>query len=184
MNFLTPAEAAKRLRVSPITLRQWSRMGLIQARVTAGGHRRYPVSEIDRLLERHDRPNGTPRKIMIVDDDALLTEILEDFLSHLGMNLAIAVAHNGFDAGRLLVAFKPDIMLLDLKMPGLDGFDVCHQVKSDPTTESTRVIAMTGYPTAENVARILAAGAEVCLPKPVDHAALLAHLHLSVTEQH
>jgi two-component system cell cycle response regulator len=63
-------------------------------------------------------------------------------------------------------------------MPGMDGFEVCRRVKNDPATATIRVIAMTGYPTEENIKRILAAGAESCMTKPVDHAELLAVLDL------
>lgn len=173
MDLLTPAEAAKRLRVSPITLRKWADSGLIVATVTAGGHRRYPAAEVERMLRNGTRKERAT-KVMIVDDDALMIELVRDFLLESGRSLDIEVANDGFDAGRKLVAFEPDVMLLDLMMPGLDGFEVCRRVKAMPATKSTRVLAMTGYPTADNIARILAEGAEICLTKPMDRDALLA----------
>jgi CheY-like chemotaxis protein len=70
-------------------------------------------------------------------------------------------------------------MLLDLMMPGMDGFEVCSRLKADNATKNIRVVAMTGYPSDENVNRILAAGAECCLAKPLDREKLLAVLGLS-----
>ena len=178
MDFLTPTEAAKHLRVSPITLRKWADKGLIQTLTTLGGHRRYPLSEVKRLLLRKNQPGVKPLQIMIVDDDPFVPEVLQEFLSSLATPLAVEIANNGFEAGRKLGTCMPDIILLDLMMPGMDGFDVCRRVKNDPATARIRVIAMTGYPSEENIQRILSAGAEACLAKPVDHAELLAALNL------
>lgn len=176
---LTPAELAKRLRVSPITLRKWANMGLIQSHTTLGGHRRYPLSEVERLLRRDSLPRNSRLQIMIVDDDPFVSAILRDFLSNLSTSIVVEIASDGFAAGRKLATFMPDIILLDLMMPGMNGFEVCRQIKSESTTAQIRVIAMTGYPTEENIKRILSAGAEGCLAKPVDHGELLAALNLT-----
>lgn len=179
MNLLTPTEAATRLSVSPITLRKWADKGLIKVITTLGGHRRYPLAEVERLLRRQSHQGESPLKIMIVDDDRFVSEILQEFLSSLSLTVVVEIANDGFEAGRKLTIFMPDIILLDLMMPGLNGFDVCQRVKKDPATARIRVIAMTGYPTEENIKRILSAGAEACLAKPVEHSELLAALNLS-----
>ena len=179
MTLLTPAEAARRLRVAPVTLRMWADKGLLRSHVTAGGHRRYPESEVERLLKMSEVTSKSSAKIMIVDDDTFTAEILQDFLSDLASPPVIEVAHDGFEAGRKLLEFQPDIILLDLMMPGLDGFSVCHQVKNDRTTAHIRIIAITGQASEENIKRILSEGAEACLAKPVDHTELLATLKLA-----
>ena len=76
------------------------------------------------------------------------------------------------EAGRLVATFKPDVVLLDLRMPGMDGFQVCRTVKADPETSNTVVIAMTGYYTPETEARILECGAMRCIAKPIEPSAL------------
>jgi len=176
--FLTPAEAAHRLRVSPITLRSWAEKGLIQVQVTAGGHRRYPLAEIERLLQRQRQPENSPLRIMVVDDDPFILALLQKFLSSQVTPVSIETANDGFEAGRKLASFKPDVLLLDLMMPKMDGFDVCRQIKNDPATAFIRVIAMSGNPDQENVERILSLGAETCLSKPIDTAELLTTLGL------
>lgn len=175
---LTPAELAKRLGVSPITLRKWANMGLLQSQATLGGHRRYPLSEVERLLQRHNRQQSPQIQIMIVDDDLFVSAILREFLTGLSPSITVGIANDGFAAGRQVSTFRPDIILLDLMMPGMNGFEVCHQIKSAPSTARIRVIAMTGYPTEENIKRVQAAGAEACLAKPVDNSELLAVLNL------
>lgn len=173
---LTPAELAKRLGVSPITLRKWANMGLLRSQTTVGGHRRYPLSEVERLLQRQSQPSNSQLQIMIVDDDPFVSTILQDFLSGLSKSIVVEIANDGFAAGRKLATFMPGIILLDLMMPGMNGFEVCRQIKNDPSTAQIRVIAMTGYPTEENIKQILSAGAEACIAKPVDHSELLAVL--------
>lgn len=177
-DLLTPTEAAKRLSVSPITLRKWADKGLIRVVTTLGGHRRYPPGEVERLLKRQNLPDGSPTRIMIVDDDPFLAEVLRETLFSLSASTVVEIANDGFDAGRKLTSFMPDIILLDLMMPGLDGFDVCSSVKNDPATAQMRVIAITGYPSDENIKRILSAGAEACLPKPINSDQLLHALNL------
>ena len=63
---------------------------------------------------------------------------------------------------------SPDLILLDIMMEGMDGFEVCRTIKSDPTLNGTRVLIMTGYDTPENKARALQEGADAYLPKSVD----------------
>ncbi len=178
--YLTPNEAAALLMVAPATLRVWADKGLLKALTTAGGHRRFLRDELERF--RHDQGlDSRVQRILIVDDEAPLARYLSALLSGFA-GVTTCTASEGFSAGRLVQTFRPHTLLLDLMMPGLDGFQVCEQIKSDPTTRSTRVIAMTGYPSAENVERILAAGAEACLSKPLDEDRLLEMLKLTDLE--
>ena len=72
-----------------------------------------------------------------------------------------------FEAGELMQKTKPDLILLDLMMPNIDGFTVCQHIKSNEDTKNINVITMTGYPSDENVERIKKAGAITCLAKPI-----------------
>jgi len=114
-----------------------------------------------------------------VEDDHQVADFLTVFFSTHPQALETDVAHDGFDAGRKATEFKPDVILLDLMMPGLDGFDVCRRIKSSPTTKMIEIIAMTGYYNDENVERILACGAKACLRKPLDTSQLVLELGLS-----
>jgi CheY-like chemotaxis protein len=68
--------------------------------------------------------------------------------------------------------------VLDLMMPGMDGFEVCRRLRERPTLNHIRIVAITGFANAENVERVLAAGADACLPKPLDSDRLVAELGL------
>lgn len=183
-SYLTPNEVAALLMVAPATLRVWAEKGLIRAQTTAGGHRRFLRDEVERFrLQQAGGKPAEPRRLLIVDDDHALCRYLTALIATLPEPPLTAVAHDGFEAGRKLVAFRPQTVLLDLMMPGIDGCAVCHQIKQDEATRGIRVIAMTGYATPENVERVLAAGAEVCLAKPIDEERLLGLLGLGATQR-
>jgi CheY-like chemotaxis protein len=176
--YLTPQQVADKLLVSPITVRGWALRGLLKAEVTPGGHRRFLASEVERFaLERHHHGDHTQMRVLIVDDNQSLARYLQDFLST--HNLITETAFDGFDAGWKLQSFHPEVLLLDLMMPRLNGFDVCRQIKENPETNAMRIIAMTGYPSPSNESRVISEGAECCLNKPIDEIALLEAIGIS-----
>jgi len=116
--------------------------------------------------------------VLIVDDDPAFTEFLTEILAAADSPVISQVASEGFSAGLKVRKFKPQIILLDLKMPGLDGFQVCRLLKAEPTTRQIRVIMMTGYSTPENVENAILAGAEACINKPLDVKEFFKHIGL------
>lgn len=178
-SYMTPNEVAELLLVSPITVRQWAQKGLIDAVMTPGGHRRFTREAIETFAQNRGLELKWPdeddliTRILVVDDDTQLNQFLRELLENQPIPVKTESAINGFDAGVKVECFKPHILLLDLMMPGLDGFEVCQILKDDPQRSSIRIVAMTGYPTAKNVQRIKEAGAEICLNKPLDTKLLL-----------
>ena len=180
LEYLTPKQVAELLMVSPITVRQWAQKGLLKAEITAGGHRRFFRHEIDRFARERgltfNTQSSNKLKILVVDDDKLLTEYLIEILECYPEVDEVDAAHDGFDAGIKIISFKPDVVFLDLIMPNLDGFNVCQKLKEVPSTRAIRVIAMTGSYSEENVQRIIAYGAETCLEKPLTNKEILTAL--------
>ena len=178
--YMTPNEVAEFLMVSPVTVRQWAQKGLLKAVTTAGGHRRFMAEDVDAFAkERGIQPQSKGSiRVLVVDDNRSFARYLVDLLATLPESIVVSTAHDGFDAGRKVHLFNPDIVLLDLKMPGLDGFAVCQQIKDDPVSQDIRVIAMTGYFTPENELKIRQAGAEACLSKPFDKQVLFQAMGL------
>ena len=178
-HYLTPNEVAELLMVSPVTIRQWAQKGKLEAMTTAGGHRRFALETIEKFAAEnnlnlhHKTDKGT--RILIVDDDVELAEFLKDLLSQRYGTLQIRLAHDGFSAGSILERFSPDIVLLDLMMPQMDGFEVCHTIKKGEH-KNVRIIAMSGFCNKENLQRIINEGAECCLKKPFSTSVLLTAL--------
>ena len=175
----TTFETAKLCHVSPLSIINWVNAGRLAAFRTPGGHRR--IRRDDLILFMQD--NGIPlpdelqdgsglSKVLVVDDEASIREVLAEHLSTRPRAYEVMTAADGFEAGRLVATFRPDIVLLDLKMPGLDGFQICRTIKADPDSSRTVVIAMTGYHSAETESRILECGAVHCFSKPIEPSKL------------
>lgn len=186
-NYLTPNEVADMLMVSPVTVRQWAQKGMLTSLTTPGGHRRYTKQHIELFARKHGisflPPAHDNLRILIVDDDEQLARYIYEVLSIHPDEIKLQTAPNGFEAGCQIQAFKPDIILLDLMMPGLDGFSVCRLLKDDPGSSAIRIIAMTGYHTPDNVEQVINAGAETCLAKPLQLDALFEAIGI-ITPEH
>ena len=179
----TTFDAAKLCHVSPLSIINWVNAGRLPAFRTPGGHRRIRREDLVKFMRDNGMPipeelregSGRPR-VLVVDDEASIREVLSEHLSGRSQPYEVMTAADGFEAGRLVATFRPDVVLLDLRMPGMDGFQVCRTIKADPETSSTVVIAMTGYYTPETEARILECGAMRCLAKPIEPSALATQI--------
>ena len=179
----TTFEAAKICHVSPLSIINWVNAGRLAAFRTPGGHRRIRRDDLVRFMRENGMPlpeelregSGRPR-ILVVDDEPGVRDVIAEHLNLRPKPYEVMTGANGFEAGRIVATWKPDIVLLDLRMPGLDGFQVCRTIKADPESSSTVVIAMTGYYTPETEARILECGALRCFAKPLEPATLAAFI--------
>lgn len=176
-SYFTASEVARLLLVSTNSVRVWTNKGLLKTELTLGGHRRFPRSEIERLVhERQAQSQGTKPdalRILIIDDDEALCEIMEAGIKHAMPQAQVAIANDGFSGGMLARSTNPEVILLDLRMPGLDGFQICKMLKADEVTRRIRIIAISGSPSEADGEHICEAGAEVLLAKPIDIAGLL-----------
>lgn len=177
----TTFEAAKLCHVSPLSIINWVNAGRIPAFRTPGGHRRIRREDLARFMRENGIPlpeelrDGSGRsRVLVVDDEASIRDIFSESLSQRASPYEVMTAADGFEAGRLVATFRPDVVLLDLRMPGLDGFQVCRTIKGDSETASTVVIAMTGYHTHETESRIVECGAVRCLSKPIEPSVVAA----------
>jgi excisionase family DNA binding protein len=185
----TTFETAKLCHVSPLSIINWVNAGRLAAFRTPGGHRRIRREDLIRFMRENGIPlpeelrEGSGRsKILVVDDESSIRDVLAEHLTTRSNPYEVLTAADGFEAGRLVATFRPDVVLLDLRMPGLDGFQICRTIKADPETSNTVVIAMTGFYSPETEARILECGAIRCFAKPVESSTLSAFID-SVFEQ-
>lgn len=159
--------------VTPTTVIRWIEDGLIPAFKTVGGHRRVRREDLERVCQERGIPFTVPTgdevgRLLVIDDEPVVLDLVRDVLKDLSHQFDVEVARDAFDAGRLVATFRPQLIFLDLMMPGVDGFEVCARLKRDASTMHTEIIAITGYYTEANMERILAAGASACLKKPLD----------------
>lgn len=167
--YLTPQEVAEMLMVSPVTVRQWAQKGGLKAFTTPGGHRRFHRNDVQAFAANRGikSSNRNKRKLLIVDDDALLAGFLHEVFQKTEEEYDVKVVHDGFSAGSFIQSFLPDVILLDIMMPGVNGIQVCTFLKQNPETEHIHVIAMTGFHEDDVIQQMLDAGAAMCLKKPI-----------------
>jgi excisionase family DNA binding protein len=179
---LTPNQAAEMLMVSPATVRLWAAKGHLKALTTPGGHRRFRMTDINNFAQfqgitlNYDEDNTV--SILIVDDDVQFSSYLSELLPSFNSRINVKVANDGFEAGKLVHIFKPDMVLMDLMMPTMDGFETCKNLKEDAETKHIRIIGMTGFGSKDNISKILSLGAESCLTKPIDEDELESHVQI------
>ncbi|MFT5083500.1 MAG: excisionase family DNA binding protein [Lentisphaeria bacterium] len=174
-DYLTPKETADMLRVSPITIRVWAQKGFLAASTTVGGHRRFERDEVERFARDKgiELVRNTAVRALIVDDDDDHRELVVDVIMEFLPDVVLETAKDGFEAGQKIGTFRPTVVILDLMMPGVDGFKVCRTIKQSEATAHVRVIGMTGFLTDENVRKVKFAGAELCMEKPLNFARLV-----------
>jgi DNA-binding response OmpR family regulator len=110
-------------------------------------------------------------RILVVDDEPEITEIVETFLMETGYN--VAVENSPHEAVSKARAFKPDVILLDIMMPGVDGYDICQQLKSDPEFANTPIIFLTGKDRSDDMGRSFRSGGDMFIKKPFSCERLL-----------
>jgi excisionase family DNA binding protein len=179
--YLSPAEVAELLMVTPTTVRRWSNSGKLNSLHSPGGHRRFLKEDIDTFASEQGislvRTVVTRRKILVIDDDVAVADLLQEIISD-SSDAEVCTVNSGFEAGLKVKAFMPDTIITDIMMPGMDGIAVCKMLKSQPSTRNIRIIGITGYYSEENVNNLLNAGAETCLKKPINIPELLSVLSI------
>ena len=110
-------------------------------------------------------------KILIIDDEPEITEIVETFLTEAGYQ--VAVENSPLNAVSKAKEFKPDVVLLDIMMPGSDGYAVCKELKQDPDFADTPIIFLTGKDREDDQGRSFQSGGDMYIKKPFSCERLL-----------
>lgn len=168
----TTGEAAKICKVSQQTIIRCFDSGQLKGfRVPGSRFRRIPRD----VLYKFMKDNGIPtdalesgkRKALIVDDDLELVELMRDVLETDG-RFEVRVANNGFDAGMMVKEYHPDVIILDVMLPDINGKEVCQRVRSDSAMDDVKILCISGMVEADRIAELKAAGANEFLQKPFE----------------
>ncbi len=167
---LTTGEVAKICNVAPRTVSKWFDSGALHGyRIPGSKDRRIPLNQLIRFMKQHGMPlNGLmtgQTRILLVDDEADIVEVLEKILED-EAKYEVEVARGGFAAGITADKFRPHVILIDMHLKDIDGREVCKQVKNNPDLQLTKVIAMSGKMTDEELKGLSAAGFDGFLKKP------------------
>jgi len=165
----TTHEVSRLLHVNPRSVINWIEQSLLQSYRTPGGHRRIRHDDLMAFLRKHQIP--TPASlvagkfsILIVDDDQEIIDLLKAYLERQAP-YEISTAADGIKALIEVGRVKPDLLILDIMIPGVDGVEVCRRIKAD-SSNKTAIIAISG--TTERESQVLEAGADAFMLKPID----------------
>jgi excisionase family DNA binding protein len=168
----TTGEAAKICKVSQQTIIRCFDSGQLRGfRVPGSRFRRIPRESLFRFM----RDNGIPtdalesgkRKVLVVDDDEELVELITDVLESDG-RFEVRIANNGFDAGMMVKEYRPDLIVLDVMLPDINGKEVCQRVRSDESLDGVRIICISGMVEDDKIDELKQAGADDFLHKPFE----------------
>ncbi|MFH1541168.1 MAG: response regulator [Elusimicrobiota bacterium] len=139
-------------------------------------YRGYTLSQIKEMFESGE----IKRRILIIDDDLDVVDLIKAIL--IDESWEFKHASDGFEAGKILLDYLPDLITLDLVMPGMDGFKVCQNIRNDPLTKNIKILSITAYDTSEYKEKILQVGADEYLPKPFTPEELRMKIKLMFNE--
>jgi CheY-like chemotaxis protein len=111
-----------------------------------------------------------PTRVLIADDNVDAAEMLSMFVSMKGATAY--TAYDGLAAVRIGLDVQPDVILLDIGMPGIDGYEACRQLRADPRSAGAFIVALTGWGQEQDIKRAEEAGFDAHLTKPADLDAL------------
>jgi excisionase family DNA binding protein len=174
-------EAATICGLSRTTLWRWIKSGKLQAYQTPSGQYKIRKEDLESFI-RHDLPyldsvfQEKLKRILIVDDEPSVRKLIKRMVPR--DQYRIDEADNGLQAGLKIMKFNPVLIILDLLMPGIDGFETCRQIKSNHETRHIKIIILSGYDTPENREKAIELGADVFLRKPINKKKLLDSLKI------
>ena len=175
---LTTGQVAQYCHVTHRAVLKWIESGKLKAYRTPGNHSRVSVEDFIGFLQQYQmpipeelQPAVTQKKILIVDDDRGMVHSLERTLV-LENKYIVDTAFDGFQAGRKFAAFKPDFIILDIRMPGLDGYQLCAYIRSEASNKHIKILVISAMNDPKGIQKILALGADDYLEKPFSNQVL------------
>ena len=168
----TTGEAAKICKVSQQTIIRCFDNGQLKGfRVPGSRFRRIPREALYKFMKDNGIPTDAlesgKRKVLLVDDDAELVELMTKVLEEDG-RFEVRIASNGFDAGMMVKEYRPDMIVLDVMLPDINGKEVCHRVRADSSLEDVRILCISGMIEEDKVQELRLSGADDFLHKPFD----------------
>lgn len=176
-NYLTTREAATLLGISVPTAQQWVERGLLKSWKTAGGHRRIAQASVQEIVAQQlkrkaDLESPYQMPILVVEDDVHLIRLYKHHMAAWPFGVTVYVAPNGYEALVLAGEVQPRMIVCDLRLPGVNGFNIVRGICAIQRFQDVGIVVVSGLPSAEiNAHGGLPDRVEV-LGKPVDFARL------------
>jgi len=176
----TTGEVATICKVSQQTVIRCFDSGKLKGfRVPGSRFRRIPREALVAFMkENHiplDQLDSGKKRVLVVDDDEAIVDMFSDLLGRDG-RFEIKTASTGYEAGIITEQFRPDVLLLDFKLPDINGNVVCQTIRSNPNYEHMKIIVISGVADPDEVAELQSAGADEFIGKPFDINSVIARM--------
>jgi excisionase family DNA binding protein len=176
----TTGEAAKICKVSQQTIIRCFDNGQLKGfRVPGSRFRRIPREALYKFMKDNGIPTDAlesgKRKVLLVDDEPEIVELINRALDEDG-RFEVRIAANGFDAGMMVKEYRPDLIILDVMLPDINGKEVCHRVRADQNLEEVRIICISGMVEEDKIQELKLAGADDFIHKPFDVEVLIERM--------
>ena len=180
--YFTTGEIGRLLHVTRVTVYRWIKLGRLKAARVHQGKYRISTEVFATFVKQHELENSIASeiparpivRILVVDDESDAVWTVKTFLEKENPHYHVVGTTCGFEAGGLMSSFRPKVVILNFDMKGVDGFNVCRKIKSDPQTRKTGIIAITGRSSGKRLERIKKEYARIVLTKPLDYRRLLS----------
>ena len=172
-------EAAKILHVTRTTIGTWVKEGKIKAYKLPGGRHRIPHEFLVEFMKEYGIPMhyldvGRRRVLLVEDDEALLRGLQKAF--ERDGRYEVVTSSTGFDAGYKTRQFHPHLIIIDIKLPDLDGREVCKMLRADTDFVDVKLIAISGYLTDAEIKELDTVGFDTFLAKPFSSEDLISRV--------
>ena len=147
--FISTAQAARQLGLSLGAVQQMVESGTLAGWKTAGGHRRIRQDSVDALLARARSPStpmrgsGDRLRVMVVEDDRLLQNIYRETFLTWSLPIDVHVMEHGLDALVEVGREPPDLLIADLRIPGIDGFEMIRRLRDNPLSSDIAIVVVS-----------------------------------------
>jgi len=176
----TTGEVATICKISQQTVIRCFDNGRLKGfRVPGSRFRRIPREALVSFMRENEIPidqiDSGKRRVLVVDDDEAIVDMFTELLERDG-RFEVRTATTGYDAGLLTHQFRPDIVLLDFKLPDINGNVVCRRIRTTPEFEHIRIIAVSGVADPDEIQELIAAGADEFIKKPFEIDAVIGRM--------
>jgi len=176
----TTGEVAQICKVSQQTVIRCFDSGRLQGfRVPGSRFRRIPRESLIAFMKNNEIPmdqlESGKKRVLVVDDDEAVVDMFNELLERDG-RFEVRTASTGYDAGILTEKFRPDVLLLDFKLPDINGNVVCRTIRANPNYRHMQIIIISGVADPDEVAELKSAGANEFIRKPFDINAVIGRI--------
>lgn len=177
---LTTGEVARYCHVTVNGVKKWIADGKLNAFQLPGGHYRVAKRDFLDFLIKYNIPveddyfRDLQWHILVVDDEEPIVKLVKSLLERADRSYVVETAIDGYDALMKVGDFKPDLLILDMRMPRVDGFEVVRRLHENPQTQHIKLIAITGQMDEDMIQRVKALDVDVAMFKPLDSELLVS----------